>query len=411
MKHPLIPPDEAERLAALEAYQVLDTLPEESFDDLTRIAASICDMPIALISLVDADRQWFKSRFGLTTAETPRAVSFCGHVVADGRLLVVEDATLDQRFADNPLVTDGPVVRFYAGAPLLTPTNHVLGTLCVIDHEPRQLSAERLDTLAALARQVVSQLELRLSLRRLAEERERLAQASQVKSQFLARMSHELRTPLNAILGYSDLVVECLRDVPVRPEVPEYLDLVLSAGEQLLGLVDGVLDLRKVEAGRLELAVQDIDLVVLAEAVAATVRPLMDRSGSRLQLDVEAGDGPVRGDPLKIQQCLLNLLANAARFTQAGLVRLEVRADEHEIVFAVDDDGIGLGPEQLERIFLPFEQATAQTAARFGGTGLGLAITRRLAELMGGEVTASGELGEGSCFVLRLPRVLEPPPA
>jgi PAS domain S-box-containing protein len=171
-----LPQNESGRLDALERYEILDTGAEQKFDDLTLLASTICQTPIALISLVDAERQWFKSRVGLTTPETPRSVSFCAHALLqdDGEVMVVSDAFADPRFADNPMVTGDPNVRFYAGAPLLSPDGHALGTLCVLDRVPRALTAGQLDALRALARQVVAQLELR---RRLREEREGSSQA------------------------------------------------------------------------------------------------------------------------------------------------------------------------------------------------------------------------------------------
>ncbi|MDH3458754.1 MAG: sensor domain-containing diguanylate cyclase [Gemmatimonadota bacterium] len=158
---PPIPPDEPDRLETLEQYDILDTAPEQAYDDLTLLASEMCDAPIALVSFVDSERQWFKSRIGLEVAETPRDVAFCAHAVASQETLIVPDAMQDKRFADNPLVTDEPQIRFYAGAPLITPDGHALGTLCVIDRKPRTLTAKQQQALEALSRQVVSQLELR----------------------------------------------------------------------------------------------------------------------------------------------------------------------------------------------------------------------------------------------------------
>ncbi len=156
-----VPTNESTRLEALYDYRILDTLPESSYDDITRLAAEICGTPVALVSLVDSDRQWFKSKLGLVVSETSREVSFCAHAILGADLLIVPDAGQDQRFADNPLVTGAPHIRFYAGAPLITSTGEVLGTLCVIDRERRTLSSGQQQSLRALSRQVMAQLELR----------------------------------------------------------------------------------------------------------------------------------------------------------------------------------------------------------------------------------------------------------
>lgn len=164
---PTVDHDETARLAALRHYRILDTEPERAFDDLALLASHTCGTPIALITLVDADRQWFKARTGIAAAQTSRAVSFCSHAIEQSGLFIVQDAREDERFRDNPFVTGGPFVRFYAGAPLLTPEGHALGTLCVIDRVPRTLSPSQREALDALRRQVEAQLELRRNLREL----------------------------------------------------------------------------------------------------------------------------------------------------------------------------------------------------------------------------------------------------
>src|SRR5262249_45172580 len=176
LKAPL-PENEVERLAALRGLGILDTPPEPAYDELSTLAACICQTPVALISLVDERRQWFKSRFGLPTSETPREVAFCAHAILQPDLMIVPDASEDQRFASNPLVTASPGIRFYAGAPLVTPEGHALGTICVIDHQPRQLTAEQAQGLQTLSHQVVAQLRLRRQLAeqiRINAERERV---------------------------------------------------------------------------------------------------------------------------------------------------------------------------------------------------------------------------------------------
>lgn len=169
-----IPTREAARLEALRQYRILDTPSEQSYDDITALAAFICDVPIALISLVDSDRQWFKSKVGLNVDETNRDVSFCAHAILSDRVMIVDDARNDERFQDNPLVTCAPNIRFYAGVPLRTPEGHPIGTLCVIDHQPRELSEYQIKTLETLARQVVMQLELRRTSAQLADALEKI---------------------------------------------------------------------------------------------------------------------------------------------------------------------------------------------------------------------------------------------
>ncbi len=210
---------ERERLAALRSYRILDTEPEQAFDDLTLLASQICDTPIALISLIDADRQWFKSRIGVDARETSRDIAFCNHAIQQTETLVVPDALEDARFRDNPFVVSDPKIRFYSGAPLVTAEGHALGTLCVIDREPRTLSPEQIEALEALRRQVVAQLELRRNLR----ERERLVE--------------ELRDALDEVKKLTALIplsTACRLNV-VIPADPRAISTVADGVMQILG--------------------------------------------------------------------------------------------------------------------------------------------------------------------------------
>ncbi|MBX3469611.1 MAG: hypothetical protein KF878_22290 [Planctomycetes bacterium] len=246
----------------------------------------------------------------------------------------------------------------------------------------------------------------------LALTRDRALQASRAKSMFLANMSHELRTPLNAIIGYSELLQEEAEDRAQDWPVPD-LQKVNAAARHLLELINGVLDLSKVEAGKMELSLEDFELAPLLEELATTVQPLVARGGN--VLDVRGGAaGVMHGDRVKVRQTLLNLLSNAAKFTERGRVVLSTASEEGAaggwVTFAVQDTGIGLSPEQQKAVFEPFVQADSSTTRKYGGTGLGLTIAVQFCRLMGGDLTVESQPGVGSTFRARLPRVQRPLP-
>ena len=229
--------------------------------------------------------------------------------------------------------------------------------------------------------------------------------ASENKSQFLSSMSHELRTPLNAIIGLTEMMVTNVARFGTE-KAAEPLNRVHRAGTHLLGLINQVLDLSKIEAGKLELNPQTVQLTPLIDEVAGTARQLAEQNKNRLVVEAQDNLGTVTVDPMRLRQILLNLLSNACKFTKQGEVKLRARKvangrDWFEL--SVADSGIGMTPEQMGKLFEEFSQADATTAQKFGGTGLGLAITRKLARMMGGDVTVASELGKGSMFTVRLP--------
>jgi PAS domain S-box-containing protein len=226
--------------------------------------------------------------------------------------------------------------------------------------------------------------------------------ANSAKSQFLASMSHELRTPLNAIIGYSEMLQEDAAERGDGAAVPD-LQKIHAAGKHLLTLINDVLDLSKIEAGKMELHVETFALAPLLEQVTTTVRPLVAKNGNRLELRAAPDLGTMHSDETRVRQVLLNLLSNASKFTERGLITLEAERDGGTIVLRVRDTGIGMTPEQQARLFQAFSQAEASTATKYGGTGLGLAISRRFCQLMGGDVTVESQPGTGSTFTVRLP--------
>jgi len=418
MEKPGIPANEAQRLCSLHELRIMDTPAEERFDRIAQIARRLFDTPIAYIALVDSDRQWFKSAIGLPVPETTRDISFCGHTVMRNDTLIIPDTHRDPRFRDNPQVTGGPMIRFYAGQPVKGPGGFPIGTLCVADRVPREFGECDLVSLRDLAALVERELNLAEALElqnQLRLAKEAAESANRAKSSFLANMSHELRTPMNAIIGYSEMLIEEALDSGQQETVDD-LEKIRSAGKHLLGLINDILDLSKIEAGKMTLHVETFDLPALIREVADTIQPLIQKNANTLQIECEPGLGEMTADVTKVRQTLFNLLSNASKFTENGTVALhaareEERDGEKWIVLRVRDTGIGMTPAQLGRLFQEFSQAESSTTKRFGGTGLGLAISRRFCRMMGGDITVTSQPGEGSEFTVRLPagvRAAEP---
>lgn len=241
----------------------------------------------------------------------------------------------------------------------------------------------------------------------LAVARDDALAASEAKSRFLANMSHELRTPLNAIIGYSELLQEEAEERSYDECVSD-LKQIRSAGKHLLSLIDNVLDLAKIESGKIEMHYEDFDIKTMVEEIAATVQPLMQKKQNTLQLVCPDDIGKMHADIVKIRQSLFNLLSNASKFTDKGEIVFRVarhkRANQEEwIIFDIQDSGIGLSQDQADKIFLEFTQADSSTTRRYGGTGLGLVISKRFCEIMGGQIDVSSRLGEGSTFTICIP--------
>ncbi len=248
------------------------------------------------------------------------------------------------------------------------------------------------------------------TLRALESARDQAESASVSKSQFLANMSHELRTPLNAIIGYTEILIEDFEEEEATGPT-EDLQKIRRSAHHLLTLINDILDLSKIEAGRMLPDVHIFDISTLVDEVVATINPIASQKRNRLMINVEADIGDARSDSVKIRQCLLNLMSNACKFSEDGIVTLSVRsldrADSDGLMqFTISDTGIGMTEEQLANLFQPFMQADATTTRKFGGTGLGLAITKRFAELLGGDITVTSEPGIGTTFTMVLPKTV-----
>jgi signal transduction histidine kinase/DNA-binding response OmpR family regulator len=294
--------------------------------------------------------------------------------------------------------------------PLLR-SGTVVGALVLRRRAPGEFSKATVDLMCTFAAQSVLAIHNARLFREIEDKGRELEQASRHKSQFLANMSHELRTPLNAIIGLTEMMYTNPRRFGTEKAI-EPLQRVNRAGTHLLGLINQVLDLSKIEAGKLDLVVEAVSLAALIDEVVGTTRQLAEQNGNRLTVECADDLGTLMADPMRLRQILLNLVSNACKFTKAGEVSLRARRAQVDgrafIEFSVRDTGIGMTSEQVANLFEEFAQADSSTARRYGGTGLGLAITRRLARMMGGDVTATSEAGKGSTFIVLLPHRAHP---
>ena len=396
MKAAPLPQNEDERLAELLSYDVLDTEAEQLFDDLTALASQICETPIALISLIDPDRQWFKSRVGLDAEETSREIAFCSHAILQEEVFEISNATLDPRFHDNPLVTGAPDIRFYAGAPLITPSGHAIGTLCAIDRKPKTLTEAQRASLQTLSKSVVAHLELKRKNRE-------LERTSQFKSDFLSYISHEIRTPLNAINTFSQLLEGEAQKLNLPSSFTTPLSHVSQSGERLLEIVNSVLDIKQIEAGKMRVMPRAVNTKDFFTHLFSLTKIRAEDSGIIFSTNIDdAVPDTLFFDDTKFGQVALNLLSNAIKFTGRGKsVKAQVKYKNGQVIFNVIDQGIGISDEDQKRLFTPFERMG--NAHQIDGTGLGLNISRRLLELMDGTIKVSSKLNQGTRISVTLP--------
>ncbi len=403
-----------QRLAMVQSIGLLDTAAEEPYDRISRIASRMMSAPIATVTLIDRDRQFYKACVGIpeplsTSRETPLDYSFCKHTIALGTPLVIADTLKDVRVAEIPAVTQFNV-RAYAGVPLLI-SGQAVGTLCVMDLRPRDWTDDEVDTLIDLAATVMTEIRLRMTVGELevmsevaGVARAEAEQANRTKGEFLAMISHDLRTPLNAIGGYCDLLQLGIHG-PVTEKQNDMLTRIKAAEKHLESLITEVLTFSKLEAGTETIALSAVSVESVLREVQSLVRPQLDVKG--LEFVYVGSDTPamVRADEGKLKRIVVNLMTNAIKFTpRLGQVSLAWRADDSQVVIAVQDTGVGIAADRIGTIFDPFVQIPGQKAMNPDGVGLGLSIGSRLARAMGGNLTATSAPGKGTLFELSLPR-------
>jgi signal transduction histidine kinase len=451
------PTNEIERLNALYSYDILDTAPEKDFDDITLLASQICNTPIALISLIDENRQWFKSKIGMTESETERDIAFCAHGILQSEVFVVEDAQADQRFSSNPLVTGDTKIRFYAGSPLITPEGHRLGMLCVNDNTPRKLSPEQSAALQALGRQVVVQLELRRNLKelqlaiqqrelteiKLKETHKQLMEASRCAGMFEVATSvlHNVGNVLNSVNVSSSLITEKIRRSEVT-KIQKVADLIHEHESNLTDFFTNnskgkrILDYLGALASYLSQEQKDIlkELKLLTNGIEH-IRQIISmhqnyEKSSGIFEKYKASDLienaiSLNGDALmrhnvgvqrdfaevplllteehKVLQILVNLIRNAkdacvASKNQHKKIILRIAYEKEYTKILVIDNGIGISSENLAKVFCHGFTTKKE------GHGFGLHNSALVAKELGGNLTVFSEgVNQGATFILELP--------
>ncbi len=392
----LVPPNELERLAAVRRYDILDTPPDGAFDRITALAARIFDVPIAIVSVVDHDRIWFKSHHGLDLQQVDREAGLCASAILQAGSWVIGNAPSDPRALTNSLVAGDFGLRFYAGIPLRTSDGYNLGTLCVLDFHSREITPQEIQTLEDLAATVMNELELRLRSRELAEqaaERERLNEA------FVAMLSHELRTPVTTIYAAS-LLLARNPTIQADPRAQELLPDIVAESDRLQRLIEDLLVLTKVERDSLQ---PDMAPILLQRTLPTVVeREARRRRGPTIRLDLPSDLPPVAGDEVYVEQVTSNLLSNAIKYSPVDMpIDISAKRIGEDVEVAVRDRGMGLPAAQREAVFQLLVR-TPDATRMAPGAGIGLYVCRRLMQAMGGVVWAEAAPEGGTVFTFRL---------
>jgi signal transduction histidine kinase len=398
MEIPAIPVNEAERLQALREYSILDTLPEKDFEDITKIASEICQTPISLITLIDEERQWFKSKIGIDGSETPREHAFCAHAInKPDEIFTIKDSRKDSRFSDNPYVTGAPNVVFYTGVPLVNEDGFALGTICVIDNKPRELNETQLQSLCALSNQVVKLLELRKVNKLLEESQQEIENRNKELEQFGYVISHDIKSPLRNIISLSTLLKKSLSG-KINVHEEEVIDHLANASLRLKALIDGIIS-----------HYLDSNIEVHTRK-RILMRPLMEEIVTMLdaqqehkivyQSDVES----IVTNEVAMKQILINLISNAIKYNDKDCVAIDIKVSDKSDCYActIQDNGCGIDKNQFDKIFETFTTLGVKDRFNNSGTGIGLSTVKNLVEKLGGRISIESSLGKGSVFTFSI---------
>lgn len=388
----LSPSQEEERIQTLRKYDILDTPPDGAFDRITRLAAELLDMPIAIVSLVDTDRIWFKSHHGLGIKEIGRDPGLCASAILSDDFYLVEDAKKDLRTLANPLVAGEFGLRFYAAVPLKMREGFSLGTFCVIDKKPRRMSARKKKILEDLAEMVITQMELRLETRT----------AVKHQYQILRTAAHDLRNPLSIMPLLADMIIQH-KD---NPEAIENMSTqIKEAGKRMNKILTDVLESAREETNQVQLKLEAVNLPALVKGVVQTNTAIARKKRQKIHFEQEETFCLVYGDERRLTEIFDNLLNNAIKYSPEGKeIFVRIWTENEKAFIEFDDEGAGLTKDDLNNLFRPFVSLSAQPTGGEMSTGLGLSIVKNLVEAHKGEIYAESEgTGEGSTFTVMLP--------
>jgi signal transduction histidine kinase len=385
---------ESERIESLNSYLVLDSDSEEEIDNLTQLASDICETPISLVSLVDSDRQWFKSKVGLEVNETSRDLAFCAHAIngADD-FFIVEDAREDNRFFDNPLVTDAPLVIFYAGFVLKSDQDLPLGTLCVIDNKPRKLSDKQIRALKSLSTQIMNLLNYKKCLHIQEELRLQLMQKNRELESFASIAAHDLKSPLTNMMNAANLFSQ-IYSSQIDPDGNLLLGSIEKSGQRLRSLIDGLLQFSKIE----DVSSLTKSTVNLKETTTDLTALIGSNDNVSISLNSELKS--IETFPILLDQILINLFTNSLKYSNKKIAEIElfVSESQNHYLFTVKDNGPGIDKKYQDKIFNLFQTASLKDQFGNKGNGIGLATVKKTVEKLGGKIYVESEEGQGAEF-------------
>lgn len=400
---PSIPYNEQERIQELYRLEILDTPVEEDFDEIVQLASKICNMPISLITLVDTGRQWFKAKIGIDIEETPRDVSFCGHVLSqkNNDLMEIEDAQKDNRFFDNPFVVSDPGVRFYAGMPLITGNGYKLGTLCVLDNKPNRLTPDQTFTLKVLANQVVKMLEMRVINKEVVGQNKLIEQQNFTQQQMLSIIAHDIKSPLSAVKQAMDVDELGLLSIEQRQAIrKEFVQQI----DDTLHLLSDLVEWGTIQVAGKTTEVEKIDLKKLVDSKLKIYMLSASRKGNKLLNKVDEGIF-LSVYPQTLRFILRNLLVNAIKFTTSGVITVYGKKETDFIHISVCDTGVGMSEESKDSIVKEKVVKSSTGTNNEKGSGLGLILTQQFIRALSGSLQIESVPGKGTTVHVFLPAV------